>query len=91
MTRIFYTRYMLKEEEEYFNFLVLGSKAIWNEEKIYFILENGDWSEIMENQRLNEIKLRNLSNEYRNNIEFLAKDIDEEIDKREIRNIIKSL
>ena len=61
------------------------------EEKIYFILENGDWSEIMENQRLNEIKLRNLSNEYRNNIEFLAKDIDEEIDKREIRNIIKSL
>ena len=91
MTRIFYTRYMLKEEEEYFNFLVLGSKAIWNEEKIYFILENGDWSEIMENQRLNEIKLRNLSNEYRNNIEFLAKDIDEEIDKREIRNINKSI
>ena len=91
MTRIFYTRYMLKEEEEYFNFLVLGTKAIWNEEKIYFTLENGDWPEIMENQRLNKIKLRNLSNEYRNNIEFLAKDIDEEIDKREIRNIIKSL
>ena len=91
MTRIFYTRYMLKEEEEYFNFLVLGSKAIWNEEKIYFILENGDLPEIMENQRLNKIKLGNLSNEYRNNIEFLAKDIDEEIDKREIRNIIKSL
>ena len=91
MTRIFYTRYMLKEEEEYFNFLVLGSKAIWNEEKIYFTLENGDWPEIMENQRLNKIKLRNLSNEYRNNNEFLAKDIDEKIDKREIRNIIKSL
>ena len=62
-----------------------------NEEKIYFILENGDLPEIMENQRLNKIKLGNLSNEYRNNIEFLAKDIDEEIDKREIRNIIKSL
>ena len=45
----------------------------------------------MVNQRLNKIKLGNLSNEYRNNIEFLAKDIDEEIDKREIRNIIKSL
>ena len=70
---------------------MLGSKAIWNEEKLYFILENGDIPAIMENQRILKIKLRNLSNEYRNNIEFLAKDIDEKIDKREIRNIIKSL
>ena len=91
MTRIFYSKDMLKEEEEYFDFLVLGSKAIWNEEKTYFLLENGDMPAIMENQRIPKIKLSNLSNEYRTNIAFLVDDIDEEIGNKEIKNIIKSL
>lgn len=38
VTRIFYSKDMLREEEEYFDYLTLGLKAIWNEEKLYFIL-----------------------------------------------------
>ncbi len=91
MTRIFYSKDMLKEEEEYFDFLMLGLKAIWNEEKTYFLLENGDMSAIIENQRIPKIKLSNLSNEYRTNIAFLVNDIDEGIGNKEIKNIIKSL
>ena len=91
ITRIFYTKDMLKEEEEYFDFLSLGSKAIWNEEKVYFLLENGDFPAIMENQRISKIKLRNLSNEYKKNIEFLTNDIDKEIGGKKIKNIIKEL
>ena len=91
ITRIFYSKYLLREEEEYFEYLSLGSKAIWNEEKVYFILENGDLPAIMENQRISKIKLRNLSNEYKKNIEFLANDIDHEIGGKKIKNIIKEL
>lgn len=91
MTRIFYSKDMLKEEEEYFDFLMLGLKAIWNEEKTYFLLENGDMPAIIENQRIPKIKLSNLSNEYRTNIAFLVNDIDEGIGNKEIKNIIKSL
>lgn len=91
ITRIFYSKYLLREEEEYFEYLSLGSKAIWNEEKVYFILENGDLPAIMENQRISKIKLRNLSSEYKKNIEFLANDIDHEIGGKKIRNIIKEL
>ena len=91
ITRIFYTKDMLKEEEEYFDYLSLGSKAIWNEEKIYFMLENGDLPAIMENQRISKIKFRNLSSEYKKNIEFLTNDIDEEIGGKKIKNIIKEL
>ncbi len=91
ITRIFYSKDMLKEEEEYFDYLSLGSKAIWNEEKIYFILENGDLPAIMENQRISKIKFKNLSNEYKKNIEFLANDIDQEIGGKKIKNIIKEL
>ena len=82
---------MLREEEEYFDYLVLGTKAIWNEEKVYFLLENGDLPAIMENQRISKIKFKNLSNEYKANIAFLINDIDPEIGNKQIRNIIKSL
>ena len=91
ITRIFYSRDMLREEEEYFDYLSLGIKAIWNEEKLYFLLENGDLSAIMENQRISKIKFKNLSSEYRENIQFLANDIDEEIGEKNIKNIIKEL
>lgn len=91
ITRIFYSRDMLKEEEDYFDYLSLGIKAIWNEEKLYFLLENGDLSAIMENQRISKIKFKNLSNEYRENIQFLVNDIDEEIGEKNIKNMIKEL
>ncbi len=91
ITRIFYSKDMLKEEEEYFDYLVLGTKAIWNEEKVYFLLENGDLPAIMENQRISKIKFKNLSNEYKANIAFLINDIAPEIGNKKIRNIIKSL
>lgn len=91
MTRIFYSKDMLREEEEYFDYLSLGMKAIWNEEKVYFILENGDLPAMMENQRISKIKLKNLSSGYKKNIEFLANDIDKEIGGKKIRNIIKEL
>ena len=82
---------MSKEEEEYFDYLSLGIKAIWEEEKIYFPLENGDFPAIMENQRIAKIKFKNLSNEYKDNIKFLANDIDSKIGERTIKTIIKEL
>lgn len=91
MTRIFYSKDMLREEEEYFDFLMLGTKAIWNEEKLYFLLENGDLPAIMENQRISKIKFKNLSNEYKSNIAFLVNDIDPQIENKKIKNIIKEL
>ena len=79
------------EEEDYFNYLALGIKAIWNEEKIYFPLDNGDAPALMENQRISKIKLSNLSNEYKRNVKFLVNDIDSTIGDRVIKNIIKDL
>lgn len=91
ITRIFFSKYMSKEEEEYFDYLSLGIKAIWDEEKIYFPLENGDFPAIMENQRISKIKFKNLSNEYKDNIKFLTNDIDSKIGERTIKSIIKEL
>ena len=91
MTKIFYSKSMLKEEEDYFDYLALGLKIVWNEEKLYFLLENGDQAAIIENQRVSKIKLKNLSNEYKENVTFLVNDIDKEIGERKIRGIVKNL
>ena len=91
MTKIFSSKSMLKEEEDYFDYLALGLKIVWNEEKLYFLLENGDQAAIIENQRVSKIKLKNLSNEYRENVIFLVNGIDKEIGERNIRGIVKNL
>ena len=91
MTRLFYSKEMLKEEVEYFDYLALGFKVIWNEEKLYFLLENGDKAAITENQRVSKIKFRNLSNEYKENVVYLVHDIEQELDERKIRAIMKNL
>ena len=91
MTRIFYSKEMLKEEIEYFDYLALGIRVEWNEEKIFFLLENGDNAAIIENQRMSKIKLRNLSNEYKENIMFLVNDIEKNLDEKQIRLIVKNL
>lgn len=91
ITKIFYSKDLLQEEEEYFDYLALGSRAIWDEEKIYFLLENGDFPAIMENERISKIKLKNLSNEYRENIKTLVNDIEPEIGDKKVRSIIKEL
>lgn len=91
ITRIFFSKYMSKEEEDYFDYLSLGIKVIWDEKKIYFPLENGDFPSIMENQRISKIKFRNLSNEYKDNMRVLVNDIDSKIGEKTIKSIIKEL
>ena len=91
MTKIFYSKEMLKEEEDYFDFLSLGLKIVWDENKLYFLLENGDQAAIIENQRVSKIKLKNLSNSYKENVVFLVNDIDPQIGERKIRSITKNL
>lgn len=90
MTKLFYTKEMLKEEEEYFDYLALGVKVEWNEEKLYFLLENGDQAAIIQNQRIAKIKYKNLSNEYKENITYIVNDIDKQIGEKKIKTIIKN-
>lgn len=91
LTRIFYSYEMLKTEEEYFDYLALGLKTLWNEEKLYFLLNNADQSAIVENQRIERIKMKNLSNEYKENVIYLTNDVDSTIGEKKIRSIVKNL
>lgn len=91
MSKIFYSKEMLNEEEEYFAYLALGLRVEWDDNKLYFWLENGDQPAIYENQRLATIKLKNLSVDFRDNVNFIVNEIDKEIGDKEVKNAIKKL
>lgn len=91
MTKIYFSKEMLDEEEQYFDYLTLGLRIVWTQEKVGFFLENGDQAALIENQRVEKIKLKNMSNVYRENIEFIVNLIDNTIGKKKIKDVIKNL
>jgi hypothetical protein len=89
LTKILYSRNILKEENEYLNYISLGSNVIWNEEfVVYFPFDNGDQNVIIENQRVAKIGIKKLSNQYREGLYYIAVDI---LGEDEINNVKKAL
>ena len=91
LTKILFSKEMSIEEDEYLNFLSLGYKIVWNENKIYFPIENGDLSTIYENQRVAKIRFKNLSVEYKEQLEYISEQILEDVSRTTIRKIIKNI
>lgn len=89
LTKVLFSKEMLKEEDDYLNFLSLGHKVIWNEYRIYFPIENGDLSVIYENQRVAKIKFKKLSVSYKDGLAYLAEEILGDVSENNIRKAIK--
>lgn len=89
LTKVLYSKDMLKEEDDYLNFLSLGYKVIWNENRVYFPIENGDLNIIYENQRVAKIKFRKLSIQYKDGLAFLAEEILGDVSETQVRRAIK--
>lgn len=75
VTKIYYTRQMLIEEDQYLNFLAKGYKIHWDKNIIFFPFETADMDMIYINQRSGHIQMKGLSNIYVDSILFLAEEI----------------
>ena len=91
LTKIYFSKDMLKEEDDYLNFLSSNYKIIWEEDKIYFPIENGDLSVIYENQRVSRVKFRKLSIQYKDGLAYIAEQILGNGSDSEIRRAIKAI
>lgn len=91
LTKILFSKEATSEEDEYLNYLSLGYKIEWDEERIYFPFEVGDQSVIMENQRVSKIKFKKLSTQYKEAIMFIAEEILGQDSYSEIKRIFKQL
>lgn len=90
-TKVIFAKDILKEEDDYLNFLTAGSKIIWNEEKIYFPFEVGDQTVIYYNQRVSKIKFKRLSNQYKEGLMYVASKILQNADGKLLRNTFKKI
>lgn len=88
MKKILFSQEMLEEEDDYLNFLSFYYSVRWEKEKVYFPLEIGDNSAIIENQRTARIRFKNLSDTYKEGLQAIAQDIMPETKKSEFGKII---
>ena len=91
LTKVLFSKEMLKEEDDYLNFLSLGYKVIWDDYRIYFPVENGDMSVIYENQRVSKIKFRKLSVQYKDGLAYIAEEILGDTGGSKVRKAIKTI
>ncbi len=91
LTKVLFSKGMLKEEDDYLNYLSLGYKIEWDETRIYFPIENGDLSVLYENQRVQKIKFKRLSAEYKDSLIFIIQQILEEKSDTNIRRTLKNI
>ena len=91
LKKVLFSKYATEEEDDYLNFLSLGHKVIWESERIYFPLELGDQSTIIENQMLSKIKIRKLTNQYKKSLLYMAEEIVKPEERGKIRKLEKEV
>ncbi len=91
LTKVYFTAQALKEDDDYLNYLSREYKIMWNNEIIYFPIENGDATVIAENQRVQKIKLKKLSVSYKDALTFITQQILKENTDSDVRRAIKMI
>lgn len=88
LKKVLFSKNISYEEEEYFNYLALGTKVKWDDETIYFPLEQGDQGVIIENQMVQKIKFKKLTELYKESLLYIANELVE--DKADVMNLKKA-
>ena len=91
LTKVLFTREALQEEDDYLNFLSMGSKIEWDDDIVYFPLEVGDQSVTIENQRVSKIKYKRLSAQYRDNLLYMLEQIVGDKEYSTVKKVYKQL
>lgn len=91
LKKVLFSKNLEEEEDEYLNYLSLGYKVIWDEERIYFPFEQGDQTIIMENQRVAKVKLKKLTQLYKESLMYLTEELLDQGEAVGLRKAFKQL
>lgn len=91
LTKVYFAREVHKEDDEYLNFLAKDYNIEWNEEKIYFPFEMGYQTTIAENQRVSKIKLKKLTQSYKEGLMYIIEQIMEDNEIGNLRKVFRQL
>lgn len=90
-TKVLFSREATKEENDYLNYLSSESNIRWNNEIIYFPFELGDQTVIYKNQRVAKIKLKGLTNQYKEGLLYITSQITGEENYAMLKKIFKKI
>ena len=90
VTKVYFSKDMTVEEDEYIMHITQGLPISWNEEIVYFPFEKGDQNTININQRFGKIKIKGLSRSYLEALEFLAEQ-NLELTNSEVKKAMKMM
>ena len=92
MTKIVFSRNASKKEDEYLNYVTRECKVTWDEQStVNMPFELGDQTVIYENQKAEKIRIRNLSNQYKEGLMYIATQLTGEESYPQIRKIMKRI
>ena len=90
--KVLFSKNLSYEEEEYFNYLALGLNVKWEDETIYFPFEQGDQGVIIENQMVQRIKFKKLTELYRDSLMYIATElVENKADVINLKRVFKQL
>lgn len=90
-TKVLFAKELLREDNDYLDFLSIGHKITWAENKVFFPLNLADQAVIMENQRVARLKFKKLSEDYKANILYMVEDILTDVTPNEIRRAYRNI
>lgn len=89
LTKILFSYEVYKENEEYLNHLSMEYKITWNDYTIYFQILGEDNKVFEENQRLEKIRYKRLSANYKESLAYVVQDIDKKFNLGNIKKLMK--
>lgn len=91
ITKIVFSREINQEDDYYLDYLSLGYKIMWEENQINFPYETSDIEAMIENQKVFKIRIKGLSMQYKDSLEYLIMDMIPDINLNNLRRIMKNM
>lgn len=91
ITKILFSREINENDNYYLDYLSLGYKIIWEENKINFPYETEDIEAMIENQKNSKISIKWLTQAYKESLEYLIIDMIPDINITNLRRIMKNI
>ena len=89
ITKVLFSSEIDENDNYYLDYLALGHKIIWEENNINFPYETKDLEVMIENQKNSKIKIRGLTQQYKENLEYMVSEIMPNESVMNIRRIMK--
>lgn len=91
ITKLLFSREINQEDDYYLDYLSLGYKIIWEDNKINFPYNTEDIEVMIENQKVFKIRIKGLSQQYKDSLEYILMDIIPNINVVNLRRVMKNI